>query len=280
MATPVPAVSLPSSVVEFLQGHIGHPAGGFPEPLRSRVVKDKPVIQGRPGASLPSVSLIDLQTALNEKHEGMEMTHRDVLSAAMYPKVFDEYCNFVNENSSFVEQLPTCAFLAPLAVDEDVDVELSKGNIVNIKYKAKGELQPDGTREVFFEANGVPRVVEVKDKNITKDSAAARKPQRDRADVSNIGSVPAPMAGEVVEVKAKPGEKVIAGQALVVLSAMKMETSVAAPCDGMVQHVKVIKGDQLDAGDELVLIRPNDGGSDSEEGGGSGSAAGQLVGAV
>jgi len=139
----------------------------------------------------------------------------------------------------------------------DIDVELSRGNVVNIKYKAKGELQPNGNREVFFEANGIPRVVEVRDRGLGKDAAAgARKPQRDKADTSDLGSVAAPMAGEVVEVKADviPGSSVVAGQPLVVLSAMKMETSVAAPCSGTVKHVAVIKGDQLDTGDLLVVI--------------------------
>ena len=42
------------------------------------------------------------------------------------------------------------------------------------------------------------------------------------------------------------------GQALVVLSAMKMETSVGAPCQGVVQHVAVIKGDSIDAGEGLT----------------------------
>jgi len=248
--------NLPSSVVEFLQGYIGHPVGGFPEPLRSRVVKDRPVVVGRPGASIPPVSLSDLQTALREKHEGTNISLRDVLSAAMYPKVFDEYRAFVNEYSTFVERLPTRAFLAPLNVDEDIDVELSKGNVVNIKYKAKGELQPNGTREVFFEANGVPRVVEVRDLGVGKEAVAGRKPARDKANPSDLGSVAAPMAGEVVEVKTSPGASIEAGEPLVVLSAMKMETSVAAPCRGTVKHVAVIKGDQLDTGDLLVLISP------------------------
>jgi pyruvate carboxylase len=52
---------------------------------------------------------------------------------------------------------------------------------------------------------------------------------------------------------------VVAGQALVVLSAMKMETSVGAPCAGTVQHVAVVRGDSVDTADLLVLIRQDDG---------------------
>lgn len=111
-------LNLPDSVVEFLQGAIGHPAGGFPEPLRSRVVKDRPTVSGRPGACLPPVNLLDLQTRLREKHPAGGISLRDVLSSAMYPKVFDEYRGFVDEFSTFVERLPTRAFLAPLSVDE------------------------------------------------------------------------------------------------------------------------------------------------------------------
>ena len=85
------SLSLPSSVVEFLQGYIGQPAGGFPEPLRSRVLRGRPVVVGRPGASLAPVSLSDLESQLVDKHLGTAITHRDVLSASMYPKVFDEY---------------------------------------------------------------------------------------------------------------------------------------------------------------------------------------------
>jgi len=46
-------LSFPRSVVEFFQGHLGVPQGGFPEPLRSHVVRDLPRVEGRPGASLP-----------------------------------------------------------------------------------------------------------------------------------------------------------------------------------------------------------------------------------
>ncbi|PSC70059.1 pyruvate carboxylase [Micractinium conductrix] len=255
-------LSLPSSVVEFLQGYLGTPVGGFPEPLRSRVVKDRPVVQGRPGASMPKMDLGALREQLEEKHG--QVTARDVLSAAMYPQVFAEYKQFVQRYSRHVEKLPTRAFLAPLDIDEEVDIELTKGNTVNIKLKAIGELQPNGTREVYFETNGIPRVVEVKEES--KATESLKKASRDKADSSDPGSVPAPMAGQVIEVKAKPGSFVVAGQALVVMSAMKMETSVNAQCSGTVQHVYVIKGDACEAGDLLVLIKPGDEPSGSSSG--------------
>ena len=64
---------------------------------------------------------------------------------------------------------------------------------------------------MFFESNGIPRVVEVTD--LTQQSAAeggsrpAAKALRDKADPAKIGSVAAPMAGEIIEVKVKPGAR-------------------------------------------------------------------------
>merc|ERR1719375_2713052 len=50
-------LSFPSSVVEYFQGAIGIPHGGFPQPLQQQVVKDLPVFSGRPGAELPPLDL-------------------------------------------------------------------------------------------------------------------------------------------------------------------------------------------------------------------------------
>lgn len=54
-------LSLPGSVVEFMQGYLGQPAFGFPEPLRSRVLKGKPTVEGRPGASMAPLDLDGLE---------------------------------------------------------------------------------------------------------------------------------------------------------------------------------------------------------------------------
>eukprot|EP00884_Botryococcus_braunii_P003586 jgi/Botrbrau1/13228/Bobra.0199s0001.1 len=246
----------PTSVVEYLQGYLGQPPGGFPEPFRSRVIKDMKRIEGRPGAELPPVNLASLEANLKAKYPGYKIEPRDALSAAMYPKVFDAYKLFEIQYSEFVEALPTRNFLTPMVEDEEIEVQISKGNTVTIKYKAKSELR-DGVREVFFDANGLPRTVEVKD-STAKDSVEAGgvpRSARDKSDPSTLGSVGAPMASEVIEVRAKPGTRVKAGEALMVLNAMKMEMAVNAPCSGLIQHVAVNVKDLVEAGDLLVLIK-------------------------
>merc|ERR1719412_3270551 len=59
-------LSFPASVVEFLQGHIGQPVGGFPEPFRSQVLKDLSRIEGRPGESLAPFNFEDSKRKLSK----------------------------------------------------------------------------------------------------------------------------------------------------------------------------------------------------------------------
>lgn len=245
-------LSFPQSVVEFMQGYIGQPVGGFPEPFRSRVLKGKSVVNGRPGASIPASDLDSLEEQLKAKY-GPSITDLDVMSAALYPQVFDDFQKMRNQFSDLTV-LPTKAFLSPMAVDEEIVVSLEKGQDVFIKFKAVGELLPNGKREVFFELNGVPRVIEVRDRTGSKKDSMAQMQVRELADPDKLGSVGAPMSGTVLQVLAKAGSFVDAGEPLVVLSAMKMETTVSAPCSGTLQHVTVTKGDSISAGELLVLI--------------------------
>eukprot|EP00878_Enallax_costatus_P025480 GHUV01027260.1.p1 GENE.GHUV01027260.1~~GHUV01027260.1.p1 ORF type:complete len:380 (+),score=161.84 GHUV01027260.1:249-1388(+) len=245
-------LSFPASVVEFMQGYIGQPSFGFPEPLRTKILKGRPTIEGRPGASMPPMELDNLEARLVDRYGRQNITQRDVLSAALYPKVFEEYQAHVLRYSDLIEKLPTRAFLVPLKEDEEVEIELSKGVSTHIKLKAAGELQDSGKREVYFEANGVPRVVEVIDKRSME--ALGKKAIREKADIGVLGSVGAPMAGTVIEVSVKAGQAVHAGQQLAVLSAMKMETAVCAPIAGVVTQVAVVKQDNLDAGDLIVFV--------------------------
>ena len=79
-------LDFPSSVVEFFQGYLGQPVGGFPEPLRSKIIRNKPRIDGRPGASLAPLNFKQIKSELRSKY-GKHITDADVTSYVMYPKV-------------------------------------------------------------------------------------------------------------------------------------------------------------------------------------------------
>lgn len=256
-------LSFPSSVVDYMQGMLGQPPGGFPEPLRSRILGNKPRVEGRPGHSLPPANLESLREKLVYQHGEPDLHMRDVVSAAMYPEVYDEYCKWKQEfNDAGV--LPTRAFVAALEQDEEVEVQISKGQKLFIKYKAKGELLEGSERDLFFELDGVPRVVRVVDRTTTKSHSAAATKATEKAEPSVLGSVGAPLSGECIKVNVKPGQAVAAGDELIVLSAMKMETAVQSPCEGVIRHVGPVAGDQVASGDLLVFV--DEGADDASEG--------------
>ncbi|XP_031441371.2 pyruvate carboxylase, mitochondrial-like [Clupea harengus] len=240
-------LSLPLSVVEYLQGHIGIPYGGFPEPLRSKVLKNLPRIEGRPGASLPPLDFEALEAKLKATW-GDEITPEDVMSAAMYPKVFQEYKEFLAKYGP-VECLNTRLFLDGPKIAEEIQVELERGKTLHIKALALGDLNKVGQRGVFFELNGQLRTVLVKDTQAMKELHFHPKALKDVR-----GQVGAPMPGKVVEIKVKEGQKVEKGQPLCVLSAMKMETVVNSPVAGTVAKVYVsVASDSTLEGDDLIL---------------------------
>lgn len=89
-------LDFPSSVVEFFQGYLGQPYGGFPEPLRTHIIRDKERIDERPGLSMKPLDFKKIKAELREKF-GNHINDFDVQSYCMYPKVFEEYQGFVDK---------------------------------------------------------------------------------------------------------------------------------------------------------------------------------------
>jgi len=241
------SLDFPSSVVEFFQGYLGQPVGGFPEPLRSHIIRDKPRIDGRPGATLEPLDLKKIKADLRSKF-GKHITDADVSSYAMYPKVFEEYQAML-EKYGDLSVLPTRFFLAKPEIGEEMHIPIEKGKTLIIRLLAVGSVdEARGMRDVWFEVNGEVRAVPVEDK-----SAATETVRREKAS-ADPGSVGAPMSGVVVEVRVKEGQEVKKGDILCVQSAMKMESAVSAPVSGHIKRVTVAEGDSLNQGDLLVEI--------------------------
>jgi len=240
-------LSFPTSVIEFLQGMIGQPHGGFPEPFRSDVLKDLPTLSGRPGEEMEPFDFEAATETLVEKF-GAAMKERDVMSYAMYPHVAKEFFKF-KETYGPVDKLETRHFLVGPDMGEEFNVTIEKGKTLTIKTLTPGiAVTDDGKREVNFELNGQKRTVMIRD-----EEAASTQTRRLKADGSSA-QIGAPMKGDVVEVKVQPGDLVAKGQVVSVLSAMKMEMAVQSNVSGKVRAIHVAVGDKIDADDLLIEV--------------------------
>ncbi|KAK1061856.1 pyruvate carboxylase [Friedmanniomyces endolithicus] len=240
-------LDFPSSVLEFFEGLMGQPYGGFPEPLRTKALRGRRKMDKRPGLYLEPMDFDGIRTKLKEQFGGCSET--DVSSYAMYPKVFEEYKKFTQKFGD-LSVLPTKYFLNRPQIGEEFNVELEKGKVLILKLLAVGPLsEQTGQREVFYEMNGEVRQVTVDD-----SKAAVENKSRPKADVGDSSQVGAPMSGVVVEVRVKEGTEVSKGDPIAVLSAMKMEMVISAPHSGKIGSLGVKEGDSVDGQDLVCKI--------------------------
>jgi pyruvate carboxylase len=240
-------LTFPASVVDYMRGGLGHPPGGFPEPLRTYVLKGTTPITGRPGDTLPPFDWKHAEAEM-ESMAGGPVLRRDVVSFALYPKVLREYMEHRALHGE-TSVLPTPAFFYGLRVGEEAWIDIEPGKTLIVKLLSVGEVEADGARQVTFELNGQPRSIRVFD-----ESAKVTGPKRRRATAGRRGEVAAPMPGRVIDLVTKMGERVTAGQKLLVTEAMKLETVVKAPIDGLVREIVAGAGESIEAGDLLVII--------------------------
>jgi pyruvate carboxylase len=238
-------LSFPESVVEFFEGRLGPPPGGFPEKLRARVLRGRKGIEGRPGASLPPADFDAARKEL-EKLTGRKASDQELISYLLYPRVFPELAAHQARYSD-TSVLPTPVFFHGMEPGEEVAIDIERGKTLIVKFLTVGEPHEDGTRTVFFELNGQPREAVVADRSLGGEVRKRRK-----AEAGDKLQVGAPMPGLVVRVLVAPGEQVAAGQKLFTLEAMKMETTIQAEAAGVVAEVLVQPGAQVEAGDLLL----------------------------
>ncbi|KAH6612493.1 pyruvate carboxylase [Boeremia exigua] len=245
-------LDFPSSVLEFFEGLMGQPYGGFPEPLRSQALRERRKMDKRPGLYLDPVDIAKVKTDIKGKWG--DATECDVASSIMYPKVFDDYKKFTQKYGD-LSVLPTRYFLSRPEIGEEFHVELEKGKVLILKLLAVGPLsEQTGLREVFYEMNGETRTVTVEDQH-----AAIENISRPKADPTDSSQVGAPMSGVLVEVRVHDGSEVKKGDPVAILSAMKMvciprEMVISAPHSGKVSTLSVREGDSVDSGDLVCKL--------------------------
>jgi pyruvate carboxylase len=240
-------LAFPDSVISYLKGDIGVPPGGFPEPLRTRVLSSRGIkgVEGRPGASLPNYDFEKTRKELEKRYGKQNVDEKALLSYALYPKVFEEWKEFEAVYGE-VGRLPTHVFLNPMKAGEEFEVKIGDGKMLIVKLVSLQEANEDGTRMVLFEVNGEQWYIPVTDLS-TENARLLREKAR-----SGTGDVGSPMSGVIVGVKVKVGDVVQEGETLATLSAMKMETSIPASKSGSIKRIVVNVGDKVD-GDDLLM---------------------------
>jgi pyruvate carboxylase len=225
---------IPDSVIGFLNGDLGDPPGGWPEPFRTKA------LAGR--ATKPVVTELSEADAAE-----LESTPRRTLNRLLFPGPLRDYEDAV-EAYSELSVVPTREFLHGLRQGEEVEVELERGKSLLLGISAIGDADDRAMRQVVCTVNGQMRVVSVRDQSVTSTVAVA-----ERADPKVAGQVPAPFAG-VVTLVVGAGDEVAAGQQVATIEAMKMEAAITTPVAGTVKRLAIGHAQAVEGGDLLLEI--------------------------
>ncbi len=238
-------VAFPDSVYSFFKGELGQPPGGFPKQLQAKVLQGEQPVTGRPGESLAPV---DFEAVRSEAEQLVmrSIAETELMSYLMYPAVFQEYAAHRRKNGP-VSILPTPVFFYGMQPEQMISVDLDVGKTLIIQCLAIGETDEEGNVRVFFELNGQPRTVKVANRKFVDKTEKRRK-----GDANNPQHVSSPMPGMISSIGVKAGQTVEAGDILLTIEAMKMETAIRSERDARVDLVLVSAGDNVDAKDLLI----------------------------
>jgi pyruvate carboxylase len=243
---PAKDIAFPDSVVAMLKGDLGQPPGGWPEGIQKKALKgDKPYTEV-PGSLLPPADLDAERKVIEDKLE-RKVDDFEFASYLMYPKVFTDFA-LASDMYGPVSVLPTHAYFYGMADGEELLADIEKGKTLVIVNQAASAPDAQGMVTVFFELNGQPRRIKVPDRNRASASTV-----RAKAETGNAAHLGAPMPGVVSTVAVSAGQTVKAGDVLLSIEAMKMETALHAEKDGTIAEVLVKAGDQIDAKDLLIV---------------------------
>ncbi|MEE2056549.1 pyruvate carboxylase [Rhodococcus artemisiae] len=232
---------IPDSVIGFLRGDLGTPAGGWPEPFRSKA------LSGRKDPKPETPLTADEEKGL----AGSSLERRRTLNRLLFAGPAREFEQH-REQYGDTSELSANQFFYGLRHGEEHRVRLGKGVELLIGLEAISDADERGFRTVMCLLNGQLRPVSVRDRSIASEVPAAEK-----ADRNDPGHVAAPFAGTVTLVVSE-GDKVAAGDTVATIEAMKMEAAITAPRGGLITRIAAGPVQQVEGGDLLVVVATED----------------------
>jgi pyruvate carboxylase subunit B len=249
--------SITNEVKLYLQGRYGMAPGKVNDAVRSMAIGNEEVITCRPADRLkPEMDRLRHEAGALAKSE------EDVLTYAMFPEIGRK---FLEERAAGTLQpeelrpLPSAETgAAPALAPTEFNITLH-GETYHIRVKGAGH-KADEQRPFYISVDGIPEEVLIESLTETVPTEAAvvdtkrvaKGSRRPRA--TKEGHVTSSMPGRVVELMVKVGDKLKAGDPVLVIEAMKMENEVPAPVAGIVKAIHVAKGDSVNPDEALVEI--------------------------
>lgn len=254
--------SVTNEVKNYLLGHYGKAPGPVNPDVKNLAVGNTEIITCRPADLLD-----DEMDKLRSDSEGLAKSEEDVLTYAMFPDLAQTFLQERNAGTLKPEPLmlkEAVSTGAPRYAPNEFNVTLH-GETFHIKLTGSGH-RGEEQRPFYVSIDGVAEEVVVETLN---EIEVSRGKGGDKKKISTSGSLvngrPRPshegcvttaMPGSIVEVKVKAGDKVNAGDAVLVIEAMKMENEIQAPKSGIVVAVHVQKGDSVTPDESLLEIQP------------------------
>ncbi|MDC9723088.1 MAG: hypothetical protein PSN34_10030 [Urechidicola sp.] len=209
----------------------------------------KKAYTNRPNAHLEPINFDTAYTSFQKKFQKgftRAIEFEDFLSYSLYPKVFEK-AHEIYKMYGNLATIPTKNFFYGMDIREEIMVEIQPGKTVLVQLLSVSSPNEDGIRTVFFKVNGENRFVEVKDKSLD-----IKKIENTKADAENDNEIGAPLQGMLYKILVKTGEKIKENDALFIIEAMKMETTVTATKNGEVKTIILNEGEMV-MQDDLIL---------------------------
>jgi len=249
----------------YFKGLYGRPPAPIDEEIRKKVIGDEEFIEKRP-ADLLEPEMDKLTAEIGEKARSVE----DVLLYALFPKVAIDYFDarekgIVPEEAAIDDPGPVPEIHEEAAISHLAPSEFNiklHGETYHVKIGGMGHpgeggrpyfiYVDDQLEEVLVESlvEVVPSVSGIIDARATRHSI--------RPKAKEEGDVTTPMPGTVVKIKVKVGDRVEAGDTVLIVEAMKMENEVHTPISGIVEKIYVSEGDSVNPDEVLVVVRSDE----------------------
>ncbi len=236
--------TITNEVKRYLQGGYGQAPAPVNYQLQKKAIGNEPVLDSRPADEL-SPEMNKLRAAIGD----LALSEDDVLTYAMFPELGREFLQQRQDGTLKPEVLLPANGVRqssePMATEFKIDVH---GETYDIAITGVGDVG-GGKRKFYLSLDGMPEEVTFEALNEYVSASGT-----DRKKATEPGHVTAPLPGNVFEIFVKEGDKVEAGQSLLVMEAMKMETELLANISGTIKAIYVNKGDRVTPGETLIEI--------------------------